>query len=324
MKRRILSSLFLLPLLLTSCGQIEYPLEDYFLDMQYVDNFRVLQLTDIHFGVTTNYVEQKKHLDTLVEAANPNLIVITGDTFMDATTREVDYIYSYFDSLNIPWTIVWGNHDRQGWYAPSYILNQLEECQNVLFKNLRNDNVYGDSNFVINIKQGNETLWRMVMIDSNSYYDDGSLMYKYDVIHEDQIAWYKKIINYGTETIIPSLMFMHIQLDELYLAVQELEENPNAYEYIGEIREDVYPGYTNTGMFDAIKECGSTKGVFFGHYHINTLAVDYQDVILAYGIKSTNKIYHDEDLIGGQVITLPSDGSFSLANIERIFVPYEK
>ncbi len=322
-RRKIVSIIFL-PLLLSACGNRTYPISQYFLNIDYVDDFTILQLTDIHLGITTNLKEQEQYLNNLIDAASPHMIVITGDTFMNASKNEVDFIYSYFDSLNIPWSIVWGNHDRQGFYAPNYVVDELSKYQNVIFTNLKNDDVYGDSNYVVNLKDENETIWRLYMLDSNSYYDEGSIAYNYDIIRPDQIKWYEKAINYEEGFNIPSLMFIHIPLPELSYAIEELKVNPHAYEYKGELKEDSWPGYKNSHMFETIKKYHSTKGVFFGHDHLNTFAVNYEDVILSYGVKSTNKIYHDALALGGQVITLPRDGSFSLDNLERIYLTYEK
>lgn len=316
--------LLILPLLLSACGNKTYPIEQYFLNIDYEDNFRILQLTDIHLGITTNLKEQEQYLTTLIDTSSPHMIVITGDTFMNASKNEVDFIYTYFDSLNIPWSIVWGNHDRQGFYPPNYVIDELANYKNAIFINLKNDDVYGDSNYVVNLKDGNETIWRLYMLDSNSYYDEGSIKYNYDIIRPNQIEWYEKALSYEEGYNIPSLMFIHIPLPELSYAIEELKTDPDAYDYIGELKEDSWPGYKNSNMFEIIKKHHSTKGVFFGHDHINTFAVSYEDVILSYGVKSTNKIYHDPSMLGGQIITLPRDGSFSLDNLERIYLSYEK
>ena len=319
-----IASFLLLPLLLSSCGNKTYPIEKHFLNIDYIDNFRILQLTDIHLGITTNLKEQEHYLNNLISVASPHMIVITGDTFMNASKKEVDFIYSYFDSLNIPWSIVWGNHDKQGFYSPNYVVDSLSNYQNVVFKNLKYDDVYGDSNYVVNLKDGLDTIWRLYMLDSNSYHDESTFTYNYDIIRPDQIAWYEKALNYENGFNIPSLMFIHIPLPELNYAAEQLKTNPDAYEYIGELKEDSWPGYKNSKMFTMIEKYHSTRGVFFGHDHLNTLAIDYEDVILAYGVKSTNKIYHDASMLGGQIITLPRDGSFSLNNLERIYLRYEE
>jgi hypothetical protein len=46
--------------------------------------------------------------------------------------------------------------------------------------------VYGDSNYVLNLTDGSKTLWQLYGIDSNSLQFNG-LYYDYDVIHKDEI-----------------------------------------------------------------------------------------------------------------------------------------
>ena len=68
-----------------------------------------------------------------------------------------------------------------------------------------------------------------------------------------------------------------------------------------------------------IKELGSTKAMFFGHDHINNFEVDYQGVKFCYGIKSTDRIYHDVDMMGCQTITIHDDHSLK---IDRYYHTY--
>ncbi len=325
--KKIWTFTFVLPLLLSSCGEQTYPIESYVLETAYKDNYRILYLTDIHFGMTTNLDENARWFDNLIEASNPDMIIVGGDSFMDATTREVDYLFDYMDGVGLPWSIIWGNHDKQGWYSPSYLLNALEDRENLLFVNYKDDDVYGDSNYAVDLKDENgETVWRIVLMDSNSYYDMGDLTYKYDVVHENQVEWYRNIIEYDNGTEIPSVLFLHIPLVEFDDAIEGALNGE--YDYIGELREGIAHGYRSSGLYEAIEELGSTKGVFVGHDHINTMAVDYNDIILAYVIKSTNLIYHDKDLLGGQIVELPRisvDEKLSLESIEseRYFMSYE-
>ena len=59
--------------------------------------------------------------------------------------------------------------------------------------------------------------------------------------------------------------------------------------------------------------------MFFGHDHINNFEVDYQGVKFCYGIKSTDRIYHDEDMMGCQTITIHDDHSLT---IDRYYHTY--
>ncbi len=44
--------------------------------------------------------------------------------------------------------------------------------------------------------------------------------------------------------------------------------------------------------------------------------IDYQDILLCYGIKSGRTSYYDEDLLGGSLIILNNDQTFF---VERLF-----
>lgn len=328
-RRRLIPLALILPLALTSCGgTVTHEMNEYYFEETYTSDYRIMQMTDIHFGVTTNLTKQAKWFDKLISAANPNYIFITGDSFMDASTREVDFLYDYMESTGLPWSITWGNHDKQGWYAPSYPVNKLKDYKNVNFVNYTDD-IYGDGNFFIDLKDSTgTTIWRLIALDSNSYYNTGSTSYEYDVIHQDQIEWYKKAVAYeNPNNTIPSVVFIHIPLTQYTDAWTGAQAG--TYEYTGEKREGSYPGYEDSGLYEAITSITDADGkplsraVFCGHDHINNAAVDYNDVILSYGVKSTNLIYHDDDIIGCQVITLPSDGSFGLNNLERIFMTYD-
>jgi hypothetical protein len=66
----------------------------------------------------------------------------------------------------------------------------------------------------------------------------------------------------------------------------------DAYEAAGDISDkDTYGIYAEgiscskytDALFEAVVELGSTKGIFFGHDHINSLRFTYQGVTLAYG-----------------------------------------
>ena len=75
------------------------------------------------------------------------------------------------------------------------------------------------------------------------------------------------------------------------------------------------------GLYKSIKKLGSTKGVFVGHDHINTCCVDDDGLYLCYGIKATTRIYYDEELMGGQVVSMDSTNKIS---IERYFHTYDE
>ncbi len=64
-------------------------------------------------------------------------------------------------------------------------------------------------------------------------------------------------------------------------------------------------------------EKGATTHVFVGHDHVNDYSVNYRGVTLTYGVKSSRQIYYDENMIGGTLISIATDGTVS---IERKYI----
>ncbi len=146
----------------------------------------------------------------------------------------------------------------------------------------------------------------------------------YDWIHQSQMDWYEWAIKglQTIKADIQSSMFFHIPLKEFanmyYLneqskgneipqAVKDALPNVTVSDVTGVVRESdkkdseyVYgdDGYTvgiyyqgnaegvtdHPDVFEYIKELNSTKGVFCGHDHVNTLKGFYDGVYLGYGL----------------------------------------
>jgi predicted MPP superfamily phosphohydrolase len=82
--KKICRLLLTLPFI-ASCAINEYEVEDYRLTMDFHDDFKILQLTDLHFGIESNLKVQFKFVKESIDEANPDLIILTGDNFMYGT-----------------------------------------------------------------------------------------------------------------------------------------------------------------------------------------------------------------------------------------------
>lgn len=304
----------------TACaGQKVHEPADYILEMPYKDDFRILQLSDIHLSVKDDREKEFSFLDMTVHDANPNLIVLTGDIFTFADKTVVKELVRYMEGFGIPWTITFGNHDEQGYYSIEWLTEYLNSVGgNCLFKDIRDDNVTGHSNFVINLVRDGKTAAQVIIMDSNRY-NFGEYI-GYDYMKEDQVDWYEKIVRYSTEenggTPVPSVMCFHIPLPEFAIAVEEVEnETGKAEPVYGEVNEAVCCPDFDCGMFDKIKELGSTKAILVGHDHVNNAMISYEGVLLCYGIKGTGQIYCNDGMLGGRVYILHGDGSMDHENI---------
>ena len=321
MKYKFTTLAFISLLALSACGTREYKPQDYILEMNYKSDFRILQLTDIHLSDKDDRETQFKFLDLLYQdASNPDLVVVTGDLFTFAGKDTAKSLFNYFNSKKVPWTVCFGNHDEQCYFSVDWLTETLSNLGSYcMFKDLQDDNVNGNCNFVINLKEGNKVHDQLFVMDSNRYNFDLSQL-GYDCFKQDQIDWYEKVVKYTKEQngdTVNSLMFYHIPLPEVNPAWEEAK-NANAVIY-GEKREASCPPDHDYGFFSKIKDLGSTKAMFFGHDHINNFEVDYQGVKFCYGIKSTDRIYHDEDMLGCQTITIHDDHSLK---IDRYYHTY--
>ena len=309
--------------LLTGCnnGQArkEYKIEDYKLTMNYKSDFKIMQLTDLHFSLQTDFARATKYLKNNIQTCSPDLMVLTGDTFMDANESIVKNVLDFIDSFNIPFALTYGNHDFQGDYDYYYVSRYAKTKKNAMFVDYEDDDIYGQTNYFIDLMEEETVKYRLYIIDSNSYHFNG-FKYNYDIIHEDQIKHLEDIYNEDGDAF--GLAFYHIPLYEASDALKLYKEGEIPGQ--GEQNEKVSYGYKRTDAFNRMKNIG-IKAHFYGHDHVNNADVLYEGVTLSYGTKSTSEIYNNDDLVGYKEIILKDDMSWSIENnlFNRV-VEYEK
>ncbi|MBR2929922.1 MAG: metallophosphoesterase [Clostridia bacterium] len=325
--------------------------------------FKVLHLTDVHLtgGVFFSGGDKKalNAVAAMVKAEKPDLVVTTGDiSFAVPWTGTLNnaYAHGYFaalmEKLGVYWTVTFGNHDSEGYnyhgrsaVAKMYEDESLEHC---LFSS-GPDDVFGECNHVITVRNSDGYVTKsLVMIDTNAYMEGDPLgiLWDYDNIHEDQIEWYRSVIEQyneynvrlyvednGEGSTVPdgiktvkSLMFMHIPLFEVREAYQEYVNNGRAdtddVKYLGgndgETDEVVYCSEQPEEMFETILELGSTEALFYGHDHLNNFRLEYKGVVLSYGYSIDYSAYFGIDGKGYQrgcaVIGIDGDGTVNIVH----------
>lgn len=340
MKKRIIIPLILLSASCASCAPKEYGVANYRTTMEFHDNFRVMQLTDLHLGIQGNVARDLKFVASSIDDANPDLIVVTGDSFMYGTKGIVD---SLFKMLNdkckeltashpgrlTKFAVTFGNHDNQGEYHRYYINDvikqyattdgkEIEDDKYAAFIDYEDDHLNGLANYYIDLVDSNnkeDVKYRLHIIDSNSYHYVGP-KYKYEVILEDQLTHVRNIYNNATEDKdYIGLAFFHIpfyEFEEVKVQYNEAIKNGTAHLIgQGEFREGVGDPYYNNGSFRSLRD-SNIIGYFVGHDHINYCDIIYNansndikdKAIFSYGVKSTDQIYHDDDMLGYKLINL--------------------
>ena len=312
---------------LTACGGTRiYAPSDYVLQLDYSNDYRILQLTDTHIGDKDNTQLHYDFMDLTINEAHPDFIIITGDVFTFASKGTAKDFFAWLDGHGVPWTITFGNHDEQCWFSIDWLtgyLNKLNDerekggSSHCYFKDLQDDKVQGNANFAINLMQGSNVFEQLIVMDSNRYNFNG--YFGYDYFHQDQIDWYRSLVSETASNngnvVVPSLMFYHIPLPEVNDAWKAAEAdssliiNPTGSE--GQKNEKSCAPEYNSGFYEVIKSMGSTHGMYFGHDHINNFVINYDGIHFGYGIKATDRVYADDSLLGGRVITLHDDHSLT-------------
>ena len=314
-------SLLFLPLvalLLGGCrGKKTYDPSEYVKFLPWGDKpeYKILQLGDIHMSQSDLHEEHFSLIDKTIKASNPDFIALTGDCFTYADKHVVKKLFNFIESYGLYWTYVFGNHDDQGYYSDTYIQRLLASSKypHCRFVNLEDDDVEGRSNFVINLREGNDNskaLYQLYFLDSHNYNFETN---RYDYIKQSQINWYERMVNYskdhyGAGSVVKSSMYMHIGFSEftkIWEQDKKVDEQTNA-PLIGDMQEWSGSPPEDLGLFSKIKELGSTQSVSCSHDHANDSVIKYEGVYLCYGVHATNRIYNDEESVkfGGSIVRI--------------------
>lgn len=325
-------------------------------------DFKVLHLTDIHIGGgILSKGNDKKAINAvaaMITTEKPDLVVVTGDISFAvpwAGTINNAYAHKYFirlmENLGVYWTVTFGNHDSEAYdffnrerVSEMYNSENLKHC---LYTS-NDGGVYGEGNHVINLRNSKGLITKsFIMMDTNAYTDEDPLGigWVYDNIHQDQIEWYKGVIDSNNKynntllnsmpkdhrpeniedfTTVQSMIFVHIPLMEVRDAYNEYldagEKNTGELKYIeGNIGEEdpyVYCSEEEEEMFETMLSLDSTKAMFYGHDHLNNAVMEYKGITLSYGYSIDYFAYAGIAAKGSQrgctVINCHSDTTFDI------------
>ncbi len=273
-------------------------------------NFRILQIADIQDGVYLTPAT-KRFLKESIAYSKPDLIVLTGDNTSGGSTGigvpgiddlgakiAINNIMSVFEDAGIPVAVTFGNHDAEHTSLSKEELLAIYNSYDCCVAIDEGADIYGCGTYnlpVYSSSDAEKIAYNIWITDSNMYDEVNG---GYDYVHEDQIAWYisksneLKAQNGGKP--VPSMMFQHIVVPEIFDALKEVPEGTeNSYEHNGKyyvlnpentkagvLRETPCPSKTNSGQFDAALNQGDMVAMFFGHDHKNTYEISYKGIDL--------------------------------------------
>ena len=309
------------------------------------DDFRILQLTDTHISDVSQLDYMKRSIQELVDRTNPNLIVVTGDGIWKKTTGAVLPEYAeVLDSFGINWAYIFGNHDFEGSATLEDYQRVFSQSQYGLF-DVGPDNIKGNCNYAINIKDGKDVVYSLIMLDSHGRGKKPKGKRWYEHIRDEQVDWYEWNIRgvseyqYGKNAVargktVPSLLFYHIpQLEFMEERLETLKkygintsapDGSIATETDDDVATDIrlYPAIRSK-LVERAAKLGSTKAMFVGHLHRDRSHYNHKGIELVQGTKTlTTYSYYGylegeaETKIGGNIITVSKNGDY---NWERVF-----
>jgi len=309
--------------------------ENKFLNLEFKkENFKILQLTDMHlgYGFLSKSADKKvlEAIKKLVDRSNPDLIILTGDMIFPFlpkagtlnNIKQMEKLVLFMDSFKIPYSMVFGNHDLEmGSKGTRDDLAKIIKTGEFSIFDEGLKEIYGVGNFIINLRRKDNLISSLVMLDSNMY-GDGWFFSGFDCIHKDQIDWCNKSLNkLKKENInLKAHAFFHMPLKEYKIAYEKMKLGDKCVIYnFGSIAEENdYFGISKYDcmFFDSAVQNGIIKSMCCGHDHLNTISMTYKDIELVYGMsldfhayKGIKKRYTQR---GGTIINILSDGNFNI------------
>lgn len=200
------------------------------------ENFKVMQLTDIHIGggAFSNWKDDMaiNAVAKMIQAEKPDLVIATGDIaypvpFQSGTfnnKKEAEIFATLMEQLDVYWAVVFGNHDTEiySYYSREDISNVYSEdrWEHCLFLSGDSD-VDGYGNYNINVQNSKGiTTHTYILMDSHAYRDTDKfgIKWDYDNIHENQVEWYRKTIERVNRENLAAFENLSIVEKGLYLA----------------------------------------------------------------------------------------------------------
>ena len=294
-----------------NCGRVigsrvSFDKENNILSVNDNEAIRILQLSDTQICGLGDALKSMDKIKLIIEKADPDLIFLTGDNLMNDSKRHMLKKYvRFFDSFDIPWAPVMGNHDYYTKLSMEEYSSRFEGGEYCLFEMGDVANSYG--NYYYTLERNGEKQYSFIFMDNGNGF------------RNEHIAWYEdtisKIADSNNGEALPNWTMFHIPLVETYYAYFNAIDND--LEIDGEKREGVSYLRKDAGLFDKAKELGTTRAMIYGHNHRNSFICDYEGIKMCYGVKSSVASYHDRDLVGGCVYILNADNTFTTS---RVFV----
>ena len=289
-------------------------------------------------GVASMDTRCFSYVEELVQRVEPDLILLTGDNVygeFDDLGEMQTLLCRRIEEYGVLWAPVFGNHDNESRMGVRWQIEQFLSSPHCLFSR---GNVTGNGNYALRIRMNGRELFTLYMLDTSGCHTVGNPWapeegitednIDYDLlchtggIYPDQIAWYehtaRKIAAERGEAV-PSLAFFHIPLHAYDVAMKEKYGYVLGTDFTADKDGDFGVMCEHNGkridrdlsFYNAARSVG-TVGFFAGHEHKNDLVMYHDGVCFAYGVKTGVATYYRNEAIGGTVITLHPNRTFTV------------
>ena len=290
-------------------------------------DFTILVVSDPQCDTEGQWQEARAELETLVQRANPDFVLINGD--MNSKNQIPSDMWDEFISpltkRKIYWSTTNGNHDlfRYEYYL---MYKKYDTCLNSIVSITdQNFDFTRPMNYCLPIysNNGKKIVFAVYGMDSGQSNSNG-----YEGLNQKQIDWYLeqsnnlKAQNEGKS--VTSVLCMHLPIPQTVDMYYSINENGDKlYKVYGVANEPkhskrVYICENGTcvtnlkihtsskeqdhQVFEIIKKQNDIKAIIFGHDHCTNILGSYKGVLLGFAGKLSTGCYSDTLCRGGRVI----------------------
>lgn len=290
--------------------------------------FKIMVFADIQ-DIETVQETTLALMNEALDRYKPDLVVYLGDNTVasgyENQCRAIKTVTEPCVSRNVPYAIVFGNHDQEQGVTKEVLLSVYRQYGCLTYDAAPEIYGCGNCNLPILSSDGTKTAFNLWLMDSGSDNPDKSVG-GYDYIREDQIQWYKdtaeKLKEQNGREAVPSINFQHIIIPEIFdilgypvvpFGIPGTTVDCMGKKYLraapfrthdGIVFETPCPPSVADGQFDAWKETGDVIASFFGHDHLNSFHVKYDGIDLTSVPSVGCYAYYNELLRGFGIITL--------------------
>lgn len=309
--------------------------------------FKIMMINDTQDVGKGNKEQTVKFIEKALDSEKPDLVVFVGDQLADiypAASKEdykkaIDNVVKPLTDRNIPFLVTLGNHDhdRADLMSEDEMFEYYASYPNCI--SVKGSTDPFTNNTLVYGSDGKTVAFNIYMMDTNNTNGTAS----YTGIYQNQLDWYNaksaelKAANGGK--VVPSLLFQHVPVKEIYGLLKECEWNADGAIYSRRDRkwyvlnEELATGDLGeapcsedfdivTGEYQAWLANGDIMGAFFAHDHNNNFVGTTVDgITLGYNGGVGFRAYGAE---GGRTIRVFNLDENDVTNYETHLIYYNE